>query len=332
MSDETKKILVVRFSSFGDIVQASSCVGPLKEIFPHSQLHWVTRSDMSDFVACVPGVDKIWSFDRKTGLLGLIRLAFSLRRERYSHLYDAHSNTRSFVLCLFLRFFRILHFKRRSKERWKRFCLFTLKINKFPKPYRGSHSYLSPLKEWGVEQEKFLTQKWIFEQKIQDKVDALVAPTDILLVPSAAWEMKRWPLSSWKELIQKSSDKRFIVLGGPQDHFCQELEDLAPNRVKNLAGKLTLSESCYAVDRAYASVSADTGLLHVADVLGKKAIALIGPTAFGFPSSELVKILEVELSCRPCTKDGRGKCTQSVYQKCMVDISADRVKDNIQAL
>lgn len=331
MSDSAK-ILVIRFSSFGDIVQASSCVGPLKRVFPSSELHWVTRSDMSGFLTCVGGIDKIWSFDRSVGLSGLLQLALILKKEGFTHIYDAHANTRSFILCLFLRIFSSLHFKKRSKQRWKRFLLFQIGINKFPSPYRGSLSYLDPLKGWGVSSDEFTSQKWFFSNETKELVNRLVSPTDILLVPSAAWKMKRWPLDSWKELIKKSQGFRFVILGGPDDHFCHELESVAPDRVLNLAGQLSLTQSCYAVERAYACVSADTGLLHVADVLGKKALALIGPTAFGFPSSDLIKVLEVDLPCRPCTKDGRGKCSQTVYQRCMTDISAERVKNELVLL
>ena len=39
------------------------------------------------------------------------------------------------------------------------------------------------------------------------------------------------------------------------------------------------------------------------------------------------EVIEVDLPCRPCTKDGHGKCKQSTWQKCMVDILPKRVVD-----
>ena len=92
-----------------------------------------------------------------------------------------------------------------------------------------------------------------------------------------------------------------------------------------MAGKLNLVESCFAVYSSEMLISGDTGLLHVADHLGKNAIALIGPTAFGYPSGPWVEVLETNLSCRPCTKDGSGKCKDKVYQNCMVQIVPERV-------
>ena len=141
--------------------------------------------------------------------------------------------------------------------------------------------------------------------------------------------MKRWPLLNFKNLIMLLPQFNFLVLGGPEDIFCKELEELAPRRVKNLAGELSLVESMAIVKESQLVISADTGIIHVADILEVQGISLIGPTAFGFPTGKHIKVLETELTCRPCSKDGRGYCSQEVYQKCMVDISPDLVAQNI---
>ena len=144
--------------------------------------------------------------------------------------------------------------------------------------------------------------------------------------------MKRWPAEYWKELVLKLHRYQFIILAGPLDDFCQEIKSTAPQRVFNMAGKLSLAESCAVIDQSRLFVTGDTGLLHVGDILQKTGIALIGPTAFGFPSNSSVKTMGVPLKCRPCTKDGRGKCRQDVWQKCLVDITPEMVAKKIQRL
>jgi len=72
-------------------------------------------------------------------------------------------------------------------------------------------------------------------------------------------------------------------------------------------------------------IANDTGLLHVADQMAKPTIALIGPTAFGYPSHPGSTTLEIELPCKPCSKDGRGRCVNTVYQKCLVELTPERV-------
>ena len=140
-----------------------------------------------------------------------------------------------------------------------------------------------------------------------------------------------WPVSYWKELVALLPEYRFVILAGPKDTFCEEIRSAAPERVVNLAGQTSLMESSYIVLRSNLVISADTGFMHAADLFRVPAFALMGPTAFGFPTGPTVEILETALPCRPCTKDGRGKCKLAVYQKCMVDITPQQVAEKIIA-
>jgi ADP-heptose:LPS heptosyltransferase len=335
---QKNKVLIIRFSSFGDIVQCSSVVESIRQRFNRqAELHWVTRKDFENLVTLNSGVNKVWALDKKNGFGGLIRLAISLRKENFTHIYDAHNNLRSRILkILLLSKFSRPSLVTRSKDRWKRILLFNFRINKFPKPFIGIDSYLSPLIKWDIKKSHSpKLVEWNFSKNAVEKIDFIINETTgahkiIALVPSAAWEMKRWPLEHWKKLITILPEARFVVLGGKEDLFCQDLADVAPERVFNLAGKLSLIESCRLVQKSELVISADTGLLHVADVLGVKALSLMGPTAFGFTISSLIKTMQVDLPCRPCTKDGRGKCSQNIYQLCMVDITPVSVAEAAQ--
>ena len=330
------KVLIIRFSSFGDIVQCSSVVELIRQRSPQAKIDWVTRSEFDYLVKLNHNVDHVWSLNKKLGFSGLWDLGLKLRAEKYDHVYDAHNNLRSKLLSLIIRsrIFSRPDWLTRSKDRLKRILLFTFRINTFPQPFKGIHSYQEPLKKWGISEsknEKLVT--WDFSSAAREKVlPFLNTKKEIVLVPSAAWEMKRWPLDLWKKLITIMPDYKFIILGGKEDHFCEELKVIAPDRVENLAGKLSLVESCALIESSALVISADTGLLHVADVLGVKALSLMGPTAFGFTTGKQIVTLEVELPCRPCTKDGRGSCSQDVYQKCMVDITPERVAGEARRL
>lgn len=331
-----KKVLIIRFSSFGDIVQCSTVVESIRQKYPDATIDWVTRSDFEYLVRLNHDVNKVWGFNKKLGLAGLFELGSNLRKENYDHVYDAHNNLRSKLLSFIMRtkFFDRPYWLTRSKDRFKRVLLFTFRINTFPWPFKGIHSFLSPLQKWGVnfnETEKLVS--WDFAADTLEKTNSKFTDNKtIVLVPSAAWEMKRWPLPHWKKLISIMPNHQFIILGGKDDLFCEDLKMIAPDRVQNLAGKLSLVESCALIKNAQLVISADTGLLHVADVLGVKGLSLMGPTAFGFTTGSQIKTLEISLPCRPCTKDGRGTCSQDVYQKCMVDITPERVSNEAQLM
>lgn len=314
------KILIIRFSSFGDLVQTTGILKSLKEQRPQLEIHWLVRSDMQGAVADRLEVDKLWVFDRQSGLKGLFSLAKTLSKENFFYLYDAHASLRSMILRTYLKLSNLeLKMVVRPKYRWRRFLLFKFGINTFPDPYRSMMTYWNPVKSLlNLEGDPQIIDPPTYQLAEEYK-------KTILLAPSAAWEMKRWPLSHFKKLIELLDTEHFIVLGGPDDTFCDELTKVAPHRVQNLAGKLTLKESTSLVAHGKMIISADTGLIHVADMMGTPGIMLTGPTAFGGNTFSHIVNLKVDLECMPCTKDGRGECSQNVYQKCMVEITPERV-------
>jgi ADP-heptose:LPS heptosyltransferase len=162
----------------------------------------------------------------------------------------------------------------------------------------------------------------------------LMIPGDyVALAPSAAHPLKRWPLGHWKKLIELMPETEFVVLGGPQDGFLQELAELDPTRVVNLAGKLSLRESAEVVMNSTVLVSNDTGLMHVAEQTGKPCVALMGPAPFGFPSRQSTRVMELQLRCRPCSKHGQGPCVnRDIHQKCLVEIHPQAVVAEVQSL
>lgn len=337
------KILIIRFSSFGDVLQCLSVAGALKRRYPEAEIHWVTRQEFVPLVETHPAVHKVWAIGRGLSFLGLFKLARSLRQQNFTHVYDAHNNLRSHVIGRVMQgflswrvLFGQLKFLRRSIYRFKRFLLFRFRLNLFPQPFSGQRALLEPLEKWGVDIEAPPTPQLFFHsgeiEKVQNKVPEVKQHKFISLAPSAAFELKRWPVEYWKELIQQMPEKYFALLGGPEDTFVEEIARVAPDRVLNLAGKLTLNESAAVVASSEALVANDTGLMHVAEQIGKPCIALMGPAPFGFPSRKLTKIMEVPLACRPCSKHGQGPCVNPSFHRCMRDIRPNQVVAELRGL
>ncbi|WP_430812512.1 MULTISPECIES: glycosyltransferase family 9 protein [unclassified Carboxylicivirga] len=336
------KILIIRLSSIGDIIQCMSVVGGLKHKFPEAEIHWVVRADMASLVKIDPRIDRLWAFDRKEGLAGVFKLGALLRKEHYTLIYDAHSNIRSNILKAFLCPFGLCNLGgknklvTRHKSRFKRFLLFRFGINRLPKPFRALASFQTPLSKWDVNTFDTPFNDWNFPAATKDKINQLMLQElpdkkkFVTLVPSAAWALKRWPVKYWQELVRLREDLHFVVLGGPDDTFCEDIRSAAPERVINLAGRTSLMESFCAVWHSPYVISGDTGFLHAADLFQKPGQAIIGPTAFGYPSNPRMKIMEVDLPCRPCTKDGSTQCKIKEERKCLMDISPRRVAKAIE--
>lgn len=338
------KLLIIRFSSFGDIVHAVAVPRAFKETFPGSQVDWLTREDFAKLLEQQPTIDKVISFSRAAGVSGLIKLGWQLSKSGYTHIYDAHSNLRSGLLMAVLRTIDFIkwaggetqtHFATRPKNRIRRFLFFKFRMNVLPRPFRAADSYHWPLAKWGLPKTvpqgpQFRVEDRPFPNDVeQDLAKARRLSHVIAIAPSAAWEMKRWPIEHWKSLIAKRPQDAFVILGGKEDTFVNELA--APN-VFNFAGRLSLVESARLIARADLLVSNDTGSLQVGDQMERPTIALIGPTAFGYPSHSTSIALERPLVCQPCSKDGRGKCVNSLYKRCLIELTPDIVDAQIEAM
>ncbi len=307
-------------------------VGGIRHRFPDAEIHWITRSDMVQVLSIDPQIDKIWSFDKSGGFSGLVALSRQLKAENFDYVYDAHNNIRSGIIkrVLRCRLFDRPKIVKRRKNRLKRMMLNHFRINCFEQPFVGVESFRKPLKRWGVTTFSDDASLYKFSAEISTKFEGFIGEKTVTLVPSANWAMKRWPVSHWRSLIELLPDYDFVVLAGPLDTFCEEIAQVAPDRVRNMAGKCSLMESSYIVSQSRAVVSGDTGFMHSADLFGRPTVALIGPTAFGFPARSSSQTISLEMKCRPCTKDGRGECSDKLYQRCMVDITPQRVAEKVR--
>lgn len=319
------KILIIRFSSIGDLTQALSLPAFIKSYHPNAEIHFVTRSDLASLVENHPDVKRLWSLDRQQGFKGLWQLISELRTQNFTHIYDAHNNLRSF----FIRTFVPARFKHvRPMMRLKRFMLLNFHVNRFEMPFSGQRDLIKPLEKWGMAF-KLPPPPQLFLSATQPATPRLPEKF-VALVPSAAYELKRWPLEYWCELVEKNPNTSFVVLAGPQDSFTKKLSAYA--NVLNLTRQTDLLQSAAVLQKSELVVANDTGLLHFAEQLGKPTIALMGPAVFGFPSRAATLILERHLKCRPCSKHGQGPCVNSKFHECLRDISVNEVSTHMKRM
>ena len=329
------KILVIRFSSFGDILATASVVQALSNRFPEAEIHWLTRSDFAGVASLAPRLTRVWqvpSGRKHKGLRArtqqwqnLRELVRELKGQNFTHVYDAHNTLRSNVISWGVRKFIGQKFVQKSQYRLRRFLLFRFRINRYPNPFTLQRALLEPLQNWGVSLEAPPAPVLRIENTLQASVRQKIRFADrekpvVVLAPSASYVLKRWPVDRWKALVELRTDCNFVLLGGTEDLFLREISAVA---------QMDYEESCAVVSLANVVISNDTGVMHAAEQLNKPCVALMGPAPFGVPCRKSTRILERDLVCRPCSKHGQGPCTNSTYQKCMVDIT---VKDVSLAL
>ncbi len=329
-----KKCLLIRFSSFGDQIQSLFAVDLLiKEGF---EVHYLTKDIYSEFLGTHPELQVI-SLSKKSGLKGLYKISQKVKAQNYDLIYDVHNNLRSRILTnvflLSTRLFKKTRFIRRPKHRWKRFLFFKLGQLLFSKNEKGALSFITPLLPFlnqSLMSKNSKNQKNQIENFVQSPsshwLKKLVdfksesSKKRVCLVPSASWENKKWPLSSWQSLIDLlQDDYEIIILGGPTDKL---EKNLTGTNVTNLVGALNWTQSAKHILSSDCVVGGDTGLTHLADYFNKNVIFLMGPSAFGHPTRPESHYINKGLSCQPCSKDGRGACRNKVKKKCLLEITA----------
>ena len=313
-----KKILIIRFSSIGDIVLTTPVIRCVKKQFPDAEVHYVTKEVFKNILIHNPYIDKVHTFKED-----ISELYEPLKAENFDVVIDLHKNLRS------LRLKQKLKAKNYSfdKLNLQKFLAVNFKqINKLPNKHIVDR-YFDAVAPLGIKSDGKGLDHFIHQN---DRVDVSSLLTDhlqktfVALVVGGSYFTKKIPLNKLSEIC-KNSKLPIIVLGGKEDKpVGDELKKQFPQLI-NTCGQYTINQSASIIEQAEWVVSSDTGLMHIAAAYNKKIISMWGNTIPEFGMSPYLpnlenKILEVKnLSCRPCSKLGYKKCPKGHF-KCMNDL------------
>jgi ADP-heptose:LPS heptosyltransferase len=321
------KVLVIRFSSIGDIVLCSPVFRCLKKIpGKEIEVHLTTRKSFVSFTKNYPSLDKVIPLDNDTG--DLIK---ELKKEEYDFVIDLHNNLRSIKVRNALGK-PCQAFHKLNIQKW---LLTNFKINRMPNVHIVDRlmDAASPL---GIENDGLGLDFFIPDA---ERVEINSLPGQfhsgyIAFVIGGTHFTKRLPAEKILTICKKLK-KPVVLLGGPEDATAGEFIALhSKNTVYNACGKYSLNGSASLVEQSAVVISHDTGLMHIAAALGKPIASIWGNTVpelgmypyypKNFPT-EQSRIFEVKgLNCRPCSKIGYKKCPKKHF-KCMQEIPTDEV-------
>ena len=98
-----KKILIIRFSSIGDIVLTTSFLSTIKTKFPGSEVHFMTLDSFSSMLENQPHIDRVLEVNSKSGYKDLSELNDFIKKSKYDKIFDLHSSIRSLIITMGLR-------------------------------------------------------------------------------------------------------------------------------------------------------------------------------------------------------------------------------------
>jgi ADP-heptose:LPS heptosyltransferase len=319
-----KKILVIRFSSIGDIVLTTPVIRCLKKQLEDCEIHYLTRDAFKPVLQNNPHIDKIITIKNAVG-----EAIPELKNEAYSHIVDLHKNFRSLQVRSKLKV-KTASFPKLNLKKW---LLVNFKINLMPDMHIVDR-YFKAVENLGVVNDGqgldyFLSKSDVvgMEQLPESHRDGYIA-----MVIGGKHKTKQLPGEKATELLS-GLDYPALLLGGAEERDEGEsIEQLFGGRVYSVCGKYSINQSAWLVKQARVVITGDTGLMHIAAAFGKPVISIWGNTvpALGmYPYMPGKKgrygIYEVNgLSCRPCSKIGYNACPKKHF-RCMKDQDIDAI-------
>lgn len=324
-----KKILLIRFSSIGDIVLTTPVIRALKQQL-NCELHVLTKKPYREIFRKNPYIDQLHSIEKDpTEVLG------ELKSENFDFVVDLQKNIRSIRLC------NKLHrpsasFPKLNPKKW---LYVRFKLNLLPDVHIVDR-YFEAVKKLEVKNDGLGLDYFIppEEEVIPETLDKRLENGYIGFVIGGKHNTKILPPEKISSIIEKLSTP-VVLLGGPEDKNSGELitSKTKTKLVVNTCGNYSLNQSASLVRKAKLIITNDTGLMHVAAAFKKPVISIWGNTIpkFGMypylPGNEHLSFLsEVnDLKCRPCSKLGYNKCPKKHF-RCMFDQDENAIVQKVK--
>ena len=315
-----KKILILRFSSIGDVVLTTPIIRCLKTQLQGVEIHFLTKQSFKTVLSENPYIDRLFTFQNDVS-----ELYQELASQNYDVLIDLHKNLRSWRL--------------KKKLKVKSYSFNKLNIQKFlivnfkmrsvlPKKHIVNR-YFEAIAPLGVKSDDKGLDYFISASDEVNSMSILPALSQqkfVALVVGGSYYTKKIPINKLIEICE-TIRLPLVLLGAKEDaSIAERLQQQFPN-VINTCGNYSINQSASIIKQAEWVITSDTGLMHIAAAFSKKIISFWGNTIPEFGMSPYLphaenKMLEIKnLECRPCSKLGHHSCPKGHF-KCMNDIDA----------
>lgn len=318
------KILVIRFSSIGDIILTSPVLRCLKKQRPEAEIHVLTKAQFRDLVEHSPYVAKVHTLEGEVD-----EVLPALKQEAFTEIIDLHHNLRT------MKVKRALgvpahSFPKLNIEKW---MLVNLKRDRMPRIHIVDR-YMSTVAHLGVKNDGQGLDLFIPQER---EVPLSSLPEShrggyIALCIGGAHFTKRMPEHKLIQLASRLNGP-FVIIGGPEDQpVARAIADAIGARAFDATGKHDLLGSASLIKQAKSAITHDSGAMHVAAAFagsrgGGSAYNVVSVWGNTVPSfgmgphipqhPERAHIMEVTgLPCRPCSKIGFDQCPRGHF-RCM---------------
>ncbi len=296
-----KRILIIKLSSFGDILHALPAVNNLK-VALDAEIDWVTQPEYVDLVKCCPVVSAVIPFPRREFITRGLGFFKTLRGRHYDFVIDLQGLLKSAVVAYLARGARTIgpSFQREGAR-----FFYDAVAGCRDKDRHAVEENLDVVRALGLP-----VLPRVFPVEFPTPVVDVATPR-VAIVPVSRRENKNWPVDNFLQTaraLQQEFQASIFLFGSKADHaVCEKIrsELISGNphgAVVNLAGKTSLVEMGGWFTQMNLVLVNDSGPLHLAAALGIPVVTLFGPTdpRRTGPYGEGHRVITSEMVCRPC--------------------------------
>ncbi len=326
MSDSQPRILIVRLSHLGDVVQTLPLYHALCDAHPSARIAWAIQPEFEGLVRALPGLERTIVFRRRAGARAWPRLVRELEEFGADWSIDAQGNTKSAMVSLASRAGRRSGYARTD---WRE----PFAATSVTDPCAPSATV-----EHAVERLLRLARHTAPNSRAQPRFDAAVSSDEaeqaertlaelafgekgVLLHLSPPADVRSWPLAKFAAFARASAEHGpVLVLSGPaEESEGRALErDLRHPRIAHVVGQRGLRELAalftVCARRGTTFVGCDSGPMHLAWASGMRVVLLAGPQ-----DERRTGPYEVALDHRVVRSSRRLECTPCMSRSCAHD-------------
>ncbi len=325
---QRKKILVIRFSSLGDVVLTTALFPNLRHLWPDAEINVLTNEAYAAIFDNNPFVDHVWVMNPDKQSFS--QLTKEIRQRNYDVIIDLQVNPKSWLIRLVSGPPVVVTV---DKCTWARrgLILFKRKNKSLERSVR--ERILDCLKP--LEAERISDETQLFPKNGDDILKTFSIDSTSTLIgiaPGAQHKTKRWFPVRFAEAANRLGaihGSTVLLLGNKNDRaVAQQIQPLIKVPFQDLTGWTSVAELVAIMSKLSFLLTNDSGIMHIGDALSVPLVSLFGPTVRGFgfaPYRKSSRVVEVvNLPCRPCTLHGDEQCPLG-HHKCMDDIDLNAV-------
>jgi ADP-heptose:LPS heptosyltransferase len=315
------RILVIRLSAMGDVALATPVLRSFSSRYPENEVLLLTRKGFAPFFYSISGLTLFHPdlSGRHSGIFGIFRLYNDISSKgKIDHVIDIHDVLRTKLLRLLFRLkgvpVSIINKGRGEKE----------KVINGKEKKQLAHSverYSKTFAEAGFGVDHLMEKSVFVPDTVENKAVQILSDAALLnigVAPYAKHNLKMWPEDNMKKLLNMITEKRpsrFWLFGAAEEKEKLDSFSKGVPGSENIAGSFTLEQELAFIGKLNFMIAMDSSNMHMAALSGTKVISIWGGTdplnGFGAwmqPDNFAIRIPVSELTCRPCTVYGKGKC------------------------